>query len=356
MSEFKVEVVRIGKKAKHPQADNLEITSVYGKGGYPCIFRTGEFNEGDLAVYVPVDALMPPGNPAWEFLRPDWRIKAKRLCGIFSQGLLLPMSVLDRQFDLDVQRAGGNPASNASSLLRNFDWQEGDNVQSYLGIQKYEEDRHLYMSGDVMKSPSWFREYTDIEGWKYGANKYVLQDGEEVVLREKIHGANGRWAFDTQLWVGSREHARKEGGSIWWAAAQAHELAEKLKYYPNIILFGEVYGPKVQKLSYGVGDGVRIRAFDAYYVNQSRYMNHDEFEDFCQLHIGVETAPILYRGPWSQELLKLAEEKSVVAPGQISEGFVVKPVIERWDERVKGGRVIFKVISEAYHMWKAKRA
>ena len=50
MSEFKVEVVKIRKIEKHPNADTLSITNIHG--GYPVVFRTEDFNEGDLDAWT----------------------------------------------------------------------------------------------------------------------------------------------------------------------------------------------------------------------------------------------------------------------------------------------------------------
>jgi tRNA-binding EMAP/Myf-like protein len=86
MSEFKVEVVRVGPIRKHPNADTLSITDVHG--GYPCIIRTGEFREGGLAVYVPITAVVPADDERWAFLGAHREIEAKRLRGVFSMGLL----------------------------------------------------------------------------------------------------------------------------------------------------------------------------------------------------------------------------------------------------------------------------
>ncbi|RYE90041.1 MAG: RNA ligase, partial [Myxococcales bacterium] len=85
MSEFHVRVVRVGPIVKHPQADNLSIAQVFG---YPVIIRTGEYAEGDRAVYVPVDSVVPEGDPRWAFLGEHRRIRAKKLRGVFSMGLL----------------------------------------------------------------------------------------------------------------------------------------------------------------------------------------------------------------------------------------------------------------------------
>lgn len=88
MSEFHVEVVRIDKIGKHPNADALEITHV--RGQYPVIVKLGQFREGDLAVHVPVDAIMSPDDSQWDFLDGHYHIKAKKIRGILSLGMLVP--------------------------------------------------------------------------------------------------------------------------------------------------------------------------------------------------------------------------------------------------------------------------
>lgn len=171
MSEFQVEVVTVGEVTKHPNADSLFVTVV--KNGYPVIIRSGEFVEGDKAVYLPVDSLVPVADSRFSFLankdklRERERIKAKRLRGIFSMGLLVK----------------ADPA-----------WDVGRNVQTELNVTKYEPPEPLVMGGENEKDPGFLPVYTDIEGLR----KYsrLLADGEEVVLTEKIHGCV---THDTQI-------------------------------------------------------------------------------------------------------------------------------------------------------------
>ena len=86
MSDFNCEVVRVRDVQKHPDADTLMVATANGN---PVIFRTGDYAEGDLAAYVPVDAIVPEGE-RFAFLGKHRRIRAKRLRGIFSMGLLTP--------------------------------------------------------------------------------------------------------------------------------------------------------------------------------------------------------------------------------------------------------------------------
>ena len=55
MSDWLVHLVQVGKFGKHPNADSLSITQVYGQN---VIFRTGGFQEGDLAVFLPPDSVL----------------------------------------------------------------------------------------------------------------------------------------------------------------------------------------------------------------------------------------------------------------------------------------------------------
>lgn len=87
MSEWKPEVVQVGEVVPHPNADALDITKVYD---YPVVIRRGDFKPGDLAVYVPVDTVVPKDDPRWAFLEGHTRIKAKR-----EDGYSLPLRSLD---------------------------------------------------------------------------------------------------------------------------------------------------------------------------------------------------------------------------------------------------------------------
>src|SRR5574342_61778 len=127
-SDFNVEVVRITEVKAHPNADRLEQYET--TAGYPVLDTKGKYKVGDLAVYVPVDAVVPLSNPAFAFLKskPDQvtaRIGARRLRGIYSEGLLVPMDALRGPDTVYVGRMNGSPL------------EPGDNVQELLGITRY---------------------------------------------------------------------------------------------------------------------------------------------------------------------------------------------------------------------------
>lgn len=325
MSEFRIEVVRIGEIERLPNSDFLSLTRVHG--GYPSIVRTGDLREGDLAVYCPVDSLIPVSHPKFAFLAErqgsrdgKHRVRAARLRGTFSMGLLVQAEP---------------------------DMREGDDVRERLGIEKYEPPEPMSMGGDNEPNPGFIPNYTDIEGLRRWPE--VLAEGEEVLITEKLHGANGRavWSRD-RLWVGSHNAIKKEDpDNMWWKAAAQAGLREKLKGVPDLVLYFEVYG-WVQDLRYGAPNSghVWIACFDAFRVGDGNYAGVDEFLGLVD-GLGLPHVPVLHRGPWRKDLAALAEGKTNIGKGDhVREGFVVRPVKERWHDGV--GRVILKLHGEGY--------
>jgi len=319
MSTFKVEVVKLPAFIKHPNADSLNVVNIFS---YPVIFSMKEgFQEGDLVAYVPVDAVAPM-TPQWAFLGDSarsHRIKAKKLRGFFSMGLLT------------------RPPEGAKI---------GDDVATQLGFIKYEEPESITMGGENERDPGFIPCYTDIEG--YRRYSHLLTDGEPVVISEKLHGSNARYCFHSQtdrLWAGSRTCIKKfDTTNLWWKTAIIFDLDKKLRQAPDKVFYGEVFG-NVQDLKYDAKkDELLLRFFDVYDIGSGQYMNWRDAKKIIE-DIGLLPAPMLYEGPWSKDLLSLAEGKSTIA-NNVREGFVVRPQQERFSEEV--GRVILKMVGEGY--------
>jgi RNA ligase (TIGR02306 family) len=336
MSTFAVPVVKIESIRKHPDADTLSITDAEG---CPVIFRTGDFQEGDLAIYVPIEAVVPLSNKAFSFLsdkegKKTFRIKAKKLRGIFSMGLLVKPS--------DV-------------LLKKFP-EVGDDVSGPLEIVKYvEPEKPMKLGGAVREKQPQFCPVYDIESYRKYKREFV--EGEEVVVTEKIHGCNARFTVRKgeddeapRLYVGSRNYFNKETiGNVWWKVARDYpQIETALAKHDGYVLYGEVYG-QVQDLKYGTSqeDPVRFAAFDVFDLKAGKYLNYDDFLIFCLANL-IPTVPVLYRGPYLPEAIEplAAGDTTIPNAAQIREGFVIKPVVERWSDRL--GRVIAKLVGEQY--------
>jgi hypothetical protein len=82
-------------------------------------------------------------------------------------------------------------------------------------------------------------------------------------------------------------------------------------------------------------------------IRDNRYLDYAAFSSrLAEAGWQHFAAPILYRGPWTPDILKLAGGQSVLCPGHIREGVVIRPVSERFDPRT--GRVILKGLNDDY--------
>jgi RNA ligase (TIGR02306 family) len=309
MSEAAVQVIRVGPVTKHPNADSLSITSIGGPGGYPCIFRTGDYSEGDLAVYVPIDSIVPNTDPRWSFLDKA-RIRAKKLRGVFSMGLL----------------TNAEPG-----------WVEGQDVTELLAITHWtpgEEGNGKILSAQDEPDPGFMPCY-DLEGLrKYSS---VIQPGEEVWISEKIHGCSARFAHDGErLWVGSHKRIKKDReDSQWWQIARAYELETKLATIPGMVLYGEIYGSGVQDITYGLSLGAKhLAAFDILDSRTHQWLDYHDFREICHM-LAIPVVPTLYEGPWSDSLRDLCEGNSTLPLAtHVREGIVVVPLSNRRTLRI----------------------
>lgn len=117
-------ILKINKLTPIPEKDRIEVATVEN---WEVIVKKGEFKEGDLCVYIEYDTLLPI-RPEFEFLRKScynskynrFRIRNMKMAGIFSQGIVFPLSILP-------------PESNKDSVYK-----EGLVVADLLDIKKYD--------------------------------------------------------------------------------------------------------------------------------------------------------------------------------------------------------------------------
>ena len=326
MSTHSVNVIEIGEVRPHKNAERLEIVPV---NGWQAVVKKGQFAPGHRAIYIEPDYSVPTERPEFSFLakpgKERHRLKAVRLRGELSYGLLIP--VPDELADKDI----------------------GANVMDALGIVRWEPEVKLTMADELPQDqwPATFAPKFDIES--YEKFPHVIEDGEEVIVTEKVHGANARYTVvDGVFHQGSRQRwLIPDGGHIWArAAANNPAIRAWLEANPGVVLYGEVYG-NVQSLTYGLGKGeVKFIAFAA--VDAGRW--RDQFELFRELvNQGIPCCPVLHMGPFDHEAVKLmaeADSRVATAPGHMMEGVVVVPARERFHGSI--GRVAVKHISNRY--------
>lgn len=332
MSTHSVDVIKIQEVLPHPNADRLEIIKIEE---YTCCVRKGDFKAGDLAAYIEPDYVVDIERPEFSFV-PRPRIKVKKLRGIISQGLIIP-------------------APEGS--------QEGDNVMEQLGVTRYVPPMNginrpkFRAMGE--KAPEGYHPKYDLENWR----KYsrLLEEGEEVFITEKIHGANARFKHDGEkMHLGSRSMWVKDDQTNPWSLAleQNPWIRSFCENNPNLTVYGEIFG-WVQDLKYGHSEKeISFAAFDI--LQGNRWWDYDEISSiFAPLNCldpsfefqegkHLWSVPILCQELYSKDIIReLVDGKSEI-PGadHIREGIVVKPIRERTDVRL--GRVALKVVSDDY--------
>ncbi len=107
-----------------------------------------------------------------------------------------------------------------------------------------------------------------------------------------------------------------------------------------VILFGEGYGPRIQKGGGKYRDDVSFILFDVYLPGQNLWLKRDAIEDIAKaFHIDV--VPIVYTGnlAGAVEYIK-SKPKSTIGTADM-EGIVCKPAIELFDRM--GKRLMVKI-------------
>lgn len=375
MSDWQPQIVEIQEVRKHPDADALDICTVLGD--YPVITKRDEYKVGDLAGYIPIDSIVPDG-PEFYFLCPKayekyedengqvqqrqlgpkyqvgevpekYRIiKAKKIRGIYSQGMLIqppPAKIVDNHFF---------PVG----------YNVGDSIVEIVGLKKWEEQEEENIPGikrtkgtNAEKAPQgWAVPHYDVDGIR----KYLacLGEGEEIVLTEKIHGSNAAFVHDgTRLWVKSRNYYKKmDPDDMWWDVAIRYDLENKLATKPNLVFFGEVYG-QVKGFRYDsvIAEGrlmPKIRFFDVWDLKIMRYLSYQDRVNVIN-ELGLDPVPELYRGPWlgKEKMYPLAEGLTTLGGKHIREGWVLNTLVERYEPKLDS-RMQVKLVGEGYNLQK----
>ncbi len=185
----------------------------------------------------------------------------------------------------------------------------------------------------------------------------IFGEGEPVVLTEKIHGCQSRLAVIEGEWMaGSRTLRRKRpeddafASNTYWfpfTLEPVRALLDRLgQEHRQVILFGEIYGSKIQSLNYGQIGKLGFRAFDL--LIDGHYLNWPEFVACCQ-ESGIETVPVVATTPFHLDEVKRSSEGKTLLMQEkphMREGVVIKPVQERNDPKI--GRVVLKYVSDTY--------
>ena len=246
-------------------ADAIECAIV--NGGWPVVVKKGEYQVGDVAIYLEIDSWVPhelapflsKGQEPREYngVKGE-RLRTVKLRGQISQGLLLP---IDLTFFRD----------------------PGTDLTETLGIRKWEPPIPAQLQGTMKGNFPHFIPKTDQERCQ-NLRKEIFEEhkGETYEVTTKLDGSSMTvYVKDGEIGVCSRNIDLKETeGNSFWKAAREQNIVEALARISKdkgeeYAIQGELIGEGIQgnpeKLK-----GHRFYLFDIYSITDSRYLKPQE--------------------------------------------------------------------------------
>lgn len=323
-------------------ADAIECAVV---GGWKVVVKKGEFNIGDLAVYLEIDSWVPTelapflskGKEPREFegIKGE-RLRTVKLRGQLSQGLLLPVEVDNGQFSGVVHLVKGD-----------YCVEEGMDVSDVLGIIKWEKPMNAQLAGMAKGNFPTLIPKTDQERIQNLKKEIAgaVESGLQFEITEKLEGSSMTcYLIDGVFGVCSRNlDLKEEGGTTFWEVARRDGIEDKMRIagMNNFAIQGELIGPGIQGNIYKLNKPV-FMVFDVYNINAGSYLTPHDRRALIRV-LDIPHAPVLLvdkdLGVGSiDEILQWAEGESKLGKTE-REGIVFKEV---------NGGMTFKAISNKY--------
>lgn len=291
-------------------ADAIELAQVLG---WQTIVKKGQFTVGSKGVFIPIDTILPDAEWSAFLKKGDSpiRLKTIKMKGVYSQGLLMPLSILPE----NVQG-----------------WQVGADVGGELGIKKYEKEIPACLSGEVKGNfPSHLAPKTDEDNGlshpdivsatlRYDCFATLKLDGSSCTIVVEDHKITH---------VCSRNLSLKESDrNGFWIAAKKLEFN---KGPSHMVIQGELMGPGIQ------GNQLELSE-PTLYVYQiregGRWLDYQEMRDVADeiraKHVGCigefsPVDPLLDGVKNAIENIQAFADRTTLPNGKPAEGIVVRP-------------------------------
>lgn len=313
-------------------ADMIEVATV---DNWNVVVKKNEFEVGDLVVYFEIDSFLPI-REEFEFLRKSsyrtmadgsegFRLRTVKLRGQLSQGLIVPLSIL--------------PTSNYGLTV-------GDDVTDVLGIVKYEPPIPAELSGSVVGPIPSFIQKTDEERIQNLVEEYENYKKFKFFASEKVDGTSATYFLNEGNFgvCGRNWQYSFDANNTYWKIALQNNLEEKLrKLGRNLAVQGEIIGEGVQGNKYRK-IGQIFLVFNVFDIDKHEYLSKEEMLEISNI-LGLTTVPTIFTDftltETIDELLEIANDRSMVFPGTIREGLV-------WVSLNSPVRISFKTISNNF--------
>ena len=332
-------VARINEVKEIQGADNIELGVI---GGWNCIIKKGEYTEGDLVVVATTDAVIPQELSdemnVTNYLRKGQRVKTVKLRGVYSECLIIPIGFIPDKYRYE--------GADCMELMKIFKY-EPPAVQIQLSSgrkirYKQNQNFHVYYK---------FPNVKNVQG--------MFNENDEVEVTRKLHGTNSRYGIvrksKLSIWdkikrlfgdkwveyeyVYGSHNVEKGSDSqgyydtdVWRTIAEKHNIREKLWHLfkqlddvyeigSGIVVYGEIYGPGIQKnYDYGLTE-IEYAGFDV--TINGEYVPCSTSRTFHKM-LDLKYVPVLSVEYYSDELLTKYTFDKIEGTKVPHEGVVIK--------------------------------
>jgi len=334
-------VARIIEIKEIPGADNIEQSVI---GGWNCIVKKGEYKVGDLVAIATTDAVIPQGLSdamnVTSYLRKGGRVRTVKLRGTYSECLVIANQFLP---------VGYNPEGKDLMETLNIFKYEPPAVQVQLSSGrkiKYHQNPNFgvyYKFPNIKNVQGMFDEFDEVEVTRkiHGTNaRYGIVKKSKLSIWDKVKrffgdkwvdyeyvygshnvekGSDSQGFYDTDVWrtIAEKYHIREQLWNLFKSLQDIYETGS------GIVIYGEIYGPGVQKnYDYGLKE-IEYAGFDMTINNEytpcsTSFMYHDM--------LGLKYVPVLAVDKWTQELQDRYIFDKIEGTKVPHEGVVIKSV------------------------------
>lgn len=358
---------------------------VYARtNGWWCIVGKDELHVGDKAVYFEVDSKVPADDKRFEFLeKRNYKIKTQKMCKVYSQGLMMPLSAFPELGDAPVgtdvtkklriiyadpedneRKCGGDPNAKYKSMAARHQKLFKSKPVRWLMRRKWGKKLMFVFFGRKKDRPKGFpsfvaktdEERVENQPWRVG-------DGKTYIATEKLDGTSCTYALkrlpkkafskqEYEFYVCSRNIRQKDEDqkcyhdhNIYWDLAFKYNIEDHLKQFllerPDCT-WACIQGEGVGSVQ---GNPLKLKEDDLYVFNfitdvDGRWNSYDG--KLLIERFGMKWVPILGEVTMPdtmEELKETADGKSVVNPAVDREGLVYRGL---------DGQDSFKNVSRKY--------
>lgn len=359
-------IVTVDEVRPIPNYDRVEHTRT---NGWWCVTRLNELKVGDKAVYFEVDSKVPENDERFSFLAAKhYKIKTQKMCKVFSQGLLMPITLFPELADMEVgtdvtdvlkvtysvvednvrKSKNGDPDAKYKSMAQRH--QKIFKKPIVRKIMKHKLGRKIMFlffgrkKDKPLSFPTHFPFVHKTDEERCENMPWVLGYERPLIVTEKLDGTSSTYILERkgkkkfEFYILSRNVRQKtpdqkcyHDKNIYWDMANKYNIEQNLKDYlisnPDlkyVCIQGESVG-SVQ------GNPLKLNEDELYIFNFIRSdvgrLSSIDGKEIIESW-GMKFVPILeteYYVPTDMETFKeYATAKSVVNPNVMREGIVLR--------------------------------